>query len=524
MRGHIVRNAYYVRNEGVIVEPDYLTGGSGCPYASPPTGNGTVLSALGFGRMFPKSSIPADSRVFQDLHDALITLGQQLNMEPVPPARDSEIPAGYTYLGQFIAHEITYDKQEDLPLVEPDPRNSRSPSIDLDSLYGDGPDNEQFYEADRASLKIGRTLKLPGSGTDFPNDLYRDPANGKAHIPDPRNDENLAVAQLHVAFAKFHNNVVAALKEEGIPADLLFARAQGEVVKYFQWLVLHDFLPRIVDASVLDCVLKHGLRWFRVIDATDLYMPLEFSAAAFRLGHSMVRNEYRWNKLHTDNEPGSLQKKADLVDLFEQTNFSGGIQKGNPALRGDWVIDWRRFFKFEGKNAIDESRHNSAARIDTNFDFRSGDKLRPFTMASTHKPIPVRNLLRGLALMLPTGEEVADSMGEISLKHEQIIEGPEKDILNTSVFAGKTPLWFYILKEAELSGGNHLGRVGSRIVAETLVGLIKNSQYSILAEPDGMRAWQPDKYGTRFSDDGQPIFAMVDLLEFANAVNPYTGP
>jgi hypothetical protein len=527
MRGHLVRNAYYVRGEGVIVERDFVTGasgGSGCPFASAPAGNGRVLSALGFGRMFPKSPIDdPNSPEYIEVHAALIDLGQQLNRVPNPPAPDSDIPAGYTYLGQYIAHEITYDKLDDIPFSEQNPKNSRSPSIDLDSLYGKGPDSEIFFEADRASLKIDETLPLFGSGFSFPNDLHRDPETGEARIPDPRNDENLAVAQTHVAFAKFHNSVVAALKKEGTPPGELFARAQTVVVRHFQWLVLSDFLPRIVDPSVLDCVLRHDLKLFKVTSAADLYMPLEFSAAAFRLGHSMVRKDYRWNKLHTDNELAPFGK-ADLLDLFVQTNFSGGIQKGFSHLPGDWVIDWRHFFKFEGQNAIDASRHNLAARIDTNFDFTIGDKLPPLTMDPTHKPIPVRNLLRGLALSLPTGEQVASWMGETPLKPEQIIAGPAKDILSKPVFRGKTPLWFYILKEAELIGGNHLGRVGSRIVAETLVGLVRYSKYSILAEQPGIFAWQPDKYGTRFSVDGKPIFAMTDLLEFADAVNPYTGP
>ena len=526
MRGHLIRNAYYVRGEGVIVEPDFVagSGGSGCPSASRTAGKGAVLSALGFGRMFPKSSIDPKSQEFKELHDALIDLGQKLNTKPNPPAPDSDIPAGYTYLGQYVAHEITYDKQDDIPYSEPHPKNSRSPTIDLDSLYGDGPDQETFYEPDRASLKMGKTtpISINTGGCGFLNDLYRD-ESGEAQIPDPRNDENLAVAQTHVAFSKFHNNVVAVLKEEGTPPDKLFARARTEVIRHFQWLVLNDFLPRIVDTSVLDCVLKHGRKWFKVMSAADLYMPLEFSAAAFRLGHSMVRNHYRWNRFHTDNEPGS-SKQACLLDLFEQTHFSGGIQAGVSHLPGDWVIDWRHFFKFEGKNWIDDSRRNLAAKIDTKFDFLIGDKLPPSKMAPSHKPIPVRNLLRGLALSLPTGEDVARWIGETPLNREQVIAGPQEDILTGKLFHGKTPLWYYILKEAELIGGNHLGPVGSRIVAETLVGLVKYSKYSILAEPRGMFAWQPSKYGTRFSGDGKPIFEMTDLLEFADAVNPYTGP
>lgn len=513
MRGHIVRNAYYVRGEGVIVEPSYLTGGSGCPFAA--SDRGAAMSGLGFGRMFPKSSVNPDTQEFEDLYTAVFKLGNRLNTQ-VSDVKLSDRPAGYTYLGQFIAHEITFDKLQTIPRVEPDPTNVRSPSIDLDSLYGIGDEwSKRLYdEKDPALLKVGATGKF----TNFvlPNDLPRDDKDGRALIGDPRNDENLAVAQMHIAFIKFHNKIVADLRKDGHPEAQVFKCARAQVSRHFQWLVLHDFLGRFIEQPLFLSVLNDPPKCFKVDSAKDLYMPLEFSAAAFRLGHSMVSNQYLWNDIHTAD--GSfLKKPAKLTDLFHFTEFSGviGHQDSPRKLPGDWVIDWRRFFPFEGKFAIDASQRNLAARIDTNFDFHFGEMLPPPDMPVAVKPITVRNLLRGLALRLPSGEDVAKRMQETPLTREQIVDGPQSDILSDKVFEERTPLWYYVLKEAELNEENRLGPIGGRIVAETLVGLIKNSPISILKEQ-----WQPDKYA-RFDAGGKPIFEMIDLLEAADVVNPY---
>jgi hypothetical protein len=90
-------------------------------------------------------------------------------------------------------------------------------------------------------------------------------------------------------------------------------------------------------------------------------------------------------------------------------------------------------------------------------------------------------------------------------------------LLLSPLFKGKTPLWYYILKEAELNGGSRLGRVGSRIVAETLVGVIKNSRYSILNEHNQF-IWYPS-YGRGEAGTESATFEMVDLLSFADVVN-----
>ncbi len=526
MGKHGIRPACYILGEGVFREPDYLSGaGSGCPVAGIAPTDGIGYSALKFGRMFgiPPKQVTGPEGV--ELFNGLIQLGQAMN-QPAPAVPDSDIPAGYTYLGQFIAHEITFDSRQDLPTVELNPENLRSPAIDLDSLYGPDPRDDfskRFYEeGDPARLKVDSTGSLEGSGSIFANDLPRDEQTKEALIGDPRNDENLAVAQTLVAFIKFHNKVVERLREEGHNASDLFDCARTQVIRHFQWIILKDFLPRLVQADVLDCVIQHGPGWFNLERRDDLYMPLEFSAAAFRLGHSMVRGEYQWNKFHAKGDRGGLSG-ALLGELFDQTGFScvGLLARNKRNLSADWVIDWRRFFQFPTYQ-IDPSRSNRAERIDTNFDFHL-DRMTGFpadNLPANQKSITVRNLLRGFALGLPTGEEVAKVIGEKPLSPAEAASGPHQQLLSSPIFEGKTPLWYYILKEAELNGENRLGPVGSRIVAETLVGLIKNSRYSLLDAPN----WQPRFTKRRDPKTNLPLFEMVDLLEFADVINPLSDP
>jgi Animal haem peroxidase len=544
MRRHGARPAYYILNEGVFVEPDYLSAdGQALPAATGAAKPGPC-QPFKFGRMFATPPMGLTAADQGEMISALTQLGLCMN-DPekycqgaaVVAPGDSTIPSGYTYLGQFIAHEITYDNTQDLPAQEPKPEDLRSPSVDLDSLYGAGPGDEQsrqwYDDKNPARLKVGQTQSIDGFDLKFDNDLPRNPQTGDALVGDPRNDENLAVAQTHVAFIKFHNRVVDALAPT-CPPDKLFDRARDEVVRHFQWLILNDYLPTIVDADVLKSVLDHRPTWFEVEGKVDLFMPLEFSAAAFRLGHSMVRQEYQWNIYHSRQlKPPSMPFGVALSQLFDQTAFSGGLKNADgKALPSDWVIDWRRFFDFpeELGHKPAPTGINMAGRIDTNFDLHL-DQIPGFPAQNVppeRRSITVRNLLRGFALGLPTGEQVAEALGETPLAPEEVSSGPHGGLLSTPVFKGRTPLWYYILKEAELKGfgpdgkpGNRLGRVGSRIVAETLVGLIQNSSPSILNGPD----WYPS-YGRGTPGTKSATFGMVDLLHFAfeGAVNPIGGP
>src|SRR5215211_5205323 len=237
-----------------------------------------------------------------------------------------QIPAGFTYLGQFIDHDLTFDKTSVMFGANVTPAEllqGRSPSLDLDSLYGAGPDDPEsakFYETDGVHLKMGETVAVGPDAAKQGFDLHRGlgttaAQKRKAVIPDPRNDENLVVAQTHLALIRFHNRVVDTLPANTPPAQR-FPLARELVVKHYQWMIRRDFLPRICKKPVVDDVFNNGRKAFEVgVNPMDVpTMPIEFSVAAFRLGHSMIRGSYNWNR-RFDDGGGSL----DLLFLFSST-------------------------------------------------------------------------------------------------------------------------------------------------------------------------------------------------------------
>src|SRR5215218_1828548 len=277
------------------------------------------------------------------------------------------VPAGYTYLGQFIDHDLTFDKSglmEGADISPADLVQSRSPSLDLDSLYGAGPQDAgsaKFYAADGLHLKMGAAVGGgPNATTGF--DLPREGASGtpgKAIIPDKRNDENLAVAQTHLAMIRFHNRVVDTLPAS-VPAAQRFTAARRKVTKHYQWMIRTDFLPRICAATVVNNVFNSGRKIFEVgATPTDVpTMPIEFSVAAFRLGHSMIRSNYSWNIHFPD---------ATLGQLFDFSHKSGGMTGSIPSI---WIADFRRLYDFSGLTPpkpalVVPALLNKAMRIDS---------------------------------------------------------------------------------------------------------------------------------------------------------------
>ena len=249
-----------------------------------------------FGRMFPDlHPFSIEDGPLQELADAMT------DSDPASAAGNNDkVPSGFTYLGQFVDHDITLDltaigeKESDPTAVE----NFRTPALDLDSVYGLGPDGSRHLYARNPgdadgknpgpTFLIGKTINVAAGGVtgDHRNDLPRGP-EGFALVGDHRNDENLIVAQTHVAILKFHNKVCAQLAAAGTPANAIFAEARRLVTWHYQWMVLHDWIERVTEKGIVAKILEHGRRFYRF--QTTPFMPVEFSAAAYRLGHSMVR-------------------------------------------------------------------------------------------------------------------------------------------------------------------------------------------------------------------------------------------
>jgi len=482
--------------------------------------------AFRFCRLFP------DLAKFEPNEAGLIELGGALEDPFVPGAIDTQIPAGFTYFGQFVDHDITFDRTQGIPAgsLEPgDIESGRTPALELDSVYGRGPKNSpELYEADGVRLKIGTTTGRPVFGVTavFPNDLPRLPPDHptdpkQAVIGDPRNDENLIVAQTHIAFLKFHNKVVDHLKAAGIGAGKLFEEARKTVVQHYQSIVIHDFVRRLADPAVFDDVLAKGRKAYSTKGASKatLCMPVEFSVAAYRLGHSLIRNRYQWNRVFSTGGVAAgavaLPPALSLFFLFSEVSGIPPFGPGdNATLPSDWIVDWRRMYDFSEQPG--GSRHpqlNFARLIDTNL-ARDLQTLPEFALAEQEhlKSLAVRNLLRGRLLGLPTGQDVAAKLGVTALTPAEVASGNHSTKIMAHGFDQKTPLWFYILKEAEVSQqGKHLGAVGSRLVVETFHGLVEGSDYSILKQA----GWKPTLPAAQVTH-----FTMNDLLLFVNDINP----
>ena len=445
------------------------------------------------------------------------------------PVRDGEIPAGYTYLGQFTDHDLTFDATTVAfgdSVNAADLLQGRSPTLDLDSVYGAGPldpESAKFYEADRVHLKMGRTTEsLPDKamdGFDLPRVGKGSAANRRtALIPDRRNDENLAVAQHHLAMIRFHNRVVDKLPASTPAADR-FRLARRRVVLHYQWLLRTDYLTRICDPAVVDDVFTNGRKAFEVgADPLSMpTMPIEFSVGAFRFGHSMVREIYAWNAVFP-----SGAASLDLLFFFSGTSGDLG---GNKTLPSNWIADWRRLYRFAqiGRDDLKPPRgeFNVARRIDTGLvnplsmlpkgSFGGADDDE-FTIRAN---LAFRNLTRAGMLKLASGQQMAaflrsKGVAVTTLTKAQLRDGHEGASLDAltpaqlTTFLADTPLWFYVLREAELNEGRLTG-VGARIIAETFHRAMEGSTHSIVRDP----GWRPSI---------GPVanrFRMADLLVFA---------
>ncbi len=499
--------------------------------------------------------------------------------------------------------DITVDgadlKPVDRATVERDLLNRRTPALELDCIYGDGVPGghcRQNGYANGRNIQLARRMRdgakmrigtaevvnqgptIPGSNQPNPSDgqpngpvpppatdLHRDlPRIGallalgvvsendfpkslrdsptfrqRAFIGDPRNDENLIVAQFHVALLRFHNAVVDWLQfkdahEDRRDADRLFEDARKIVRWTFQWLTVNEFLKTLLRPDVVDRVINEGAPLYRgeLKEAHAPYMPVEFSVACYRFGHSMVRNVYDYNRnfgRKPAGGPGFVLPSSTLDLLFRFTGksrapFFGATQ----TLPHNWIIEWDRFDGASPHDASDGLPARAARKIDTHLAPRlgalsnEGEDADPTDRVSTLlKHLARRNLRRGYQLSLPTGQAMARAVGVGPLSREELGRGNSAEMtqaMEEGGFFERTPLWFYILKEAEVrEDGERLGELGSRVVAETIIGVMLTDTESYLVQNPHWNPSQPTPRcgGPVKLPDGQTIQKISDLLKFA---------
>jgi hypothetical protein len=419
------------------------------------------------------------------------------NPELSPNNRDNAAhTAGVTFFGQFLDHDMTFDAASRLGVPTSPERspNSRTPKFDLDTVYGGGPaTSPQLYDpSDRAKLRI----ENGGQFEDVPRS-----AGGTAIIGDPRNDENLMISGLQAAFLLFHNRVVDFLRERGGDRDRnIFSRARELVSWHYQWIIVNEFLPAIIGPQLVSQILSHnrlrGPTFYTSRLGDENSIPVEFQIA-YRFGHSLIRPSYRANLA------GDIGGQPFFGFIFDPA----GEGQGDPVdLRGGVrasrrFIGWQTFFNFGGSQAANV-RPNKVidTRISTPlFNLPLG------AIASGDPPtsLPQRNLLRHLTWSLASGQDIARELRIRPLSSSQLNELRQFGV----GFEESTPLWYYILKEAELAGGSRLVGVGARLVGEVFLALLSLDEDSYLAQ---RRPWRPTLPGRTAGN-----FTMVDLLTFA---------
>lgn len=469
----------------------------------------------------------------QPSRDCLIRLGQSMTVDDnSDPASESQIPAGYSYLGQFLAHELTHmGNIDNLPDGKlPDQR--ASPGLGLDSLY----DGVEFVTEQVNGRPVPHRIGLSKTKREWfcgplnlevDRDLGRD-MNGKATIPDARNDSNLAIAQLHVALTRFHN-AVAELSFLQNP-DCRLEHVKKTVIEHFQSVVLDDYLRRIVSPEVYSDVRENGARlWKAPADETGpTSIPIEFAAAAFRFGHSMVRQNYAgWSSV----------TGVGLYRALTLTHSGGGVVG---SLESRWLADWTRFFDFSqpahdwswlsrmlrSVRGISHGSHSSlmfARPIDTRLALDMSS-LPPFIFEfdGPFKNLAVRTLVLGGLMEFPSGQSAVreantrlGKSGALPIREVSDIDIPDR-LNGTGPFDDlrqNTPLWFYILNEARIQqGGNRLGDLGSRIIMEVIYEILLNSTPTIASDSE----WRPV-----LKRRNETYFTMPDLLEIAGDPDPY---
>ena len=453
-----------------------------------------------FGRMFPNlAPLYTDPNLLAETgsRDGPMNAGHSKE-------RTKSVAVGQVFFGQFIDHDITLDTMSRFGRVNVpgEIRNDRTANLDLDCIYGDGPEATPILYHQTGEY-AGVKLLTGADGTAIMQDdelriadHVRTP-HGTAVIGDPRNDENRIISQLQLAMIRCHNAAAEVVKVKSggeLEGGELFEATRDVVTRHYHWAILYDFLPTMCGDGVVWDILARGRKYYAPCDKAA-YIPVEFSVAAYRFGHSMVPQSIQ------------VQKAKPEIDLFDPAIFGGGF---SPLADERAIVDFHELFETpEGREV------QRAEKLDLKL---AGRLLElPFVAEGGVRSLATRNLIRGQSFLLPAGETLAECMERPAKEIETVSKAVED--LGCSRFGGKSPLWLYILAEAEKIGrmdandkgepGEGLGPVGARIVAEVLIGLMELDSHAFLASD---RSWTPE------DGLGGHVRTVGDLVTYAGPV------
>ena len=379
-----------------------------------------------FTRLFPDLIGASFAQTDLELLATAMTVQQEEPEQEAEndPEENPGVPAAYTYLGQFVDHDLTFDPISHLretlsPAQLKELVDFRTPRFDLDNLYGRGPDDQPYmYDDDRIHLLPGERM----SGDPFDPgavDLPRGPRpSSRALIGDPRNDENRIVAQLHAIFLRFHNTVADRLVRK--KKNVSFKEVRDQVRWHYQWVLVNDFLRKILQQQTYDSVFPDRYRPVTTIPRlreNDLeLMPVEFSVAAYRFGHSMIRPQYRLN---------SMMERPIPIFSDHPDDFTADLGGFRP-IPPDWAIDWRFFIDLghdsePAAGGPQSGQPQFSYKIDTSLVHPLGDL--PHRIAKDPSCLALRNLERGATFQLPSGQQVARALGVEPLADNELVIG-----------------------------------------------------------------------------------------------------
>lgn len=441
--------------------------------------NNQTLIPGRFGRMFHDlPGLYTDPEILEALGGVTGPMDGGTGTNP-----SATIDVGHVFFGQFVDHDVTLDTGSSLTRVNrpSDIVNVRTPTLDLDCIYGDGPEGSPYLYYKHIYLVTGAngtatTGTKPGDQSDAHAalDLSRAPY-GRALIGDPRNDENRILSQVQLAFHNFHNEAVDHVKNTRDDIDSeteIFEAARALVTAHYHWALLYDFLPKICGADVVWDILHRGRKFYCTAGQSP-FIPVEFSVAGFRFGHTLVPQTIQ------------TQQGGSRFSLF-----GSKLGRGFTRLSDDDAdVDMLEMFSVSGSGrTVQKSEKMDSKLAQTLLKLPSGIASNPSSLAT-------RNLLRGQSFMMPSGEAVSAKMGIDSAVIDQV--SGAADAASGGALKGCTPLWYYMLMEAEVIGrtdngtttpGEGLGPMGGRLVAEVIIGLMELDPRAFLANN---RSWKP---------------------------------
>jgi len=459
-----------------------------------------------------KCLIPQTGETLQHLSN----LGAAMRDKTFDPTFDSKIPSAYTYFAQFVNHDINFtdvkkEKTEtDFQFLSSSKlgpwadesifervSNKRAGMLELDCVYGRmqadvlPPRDKNNHDKMALGTVFQSGDRPKGKDKDNQHDLVRGERSESlkhdrtALIGDRRNDSNIILSQLHVAFLRAHNAIIDAKK-------CSHEEAKQILLKHYHWLILHDFLPTIVPAEIIEKV-KSAPRYH-----VSQGLPFEFSVGAFRFGHSMIRRNYYYN----DNFRGVNLSFLATIVAISRAGFAPTPGEGPSSLPENRIIQWENFLDGPGNKA----RDIRTEMVEPLFELL--DEIN--VDVPGERSLAVQDLKRAFMMRIPTGQIVAEYLGVNSPLTPTDLEKfstPEQfQVLRDAEMLRCTPLSFYVLAEAAKAGNEQLGEVGGRIVAEVFIGLLRDRPDSIIGSD-----WKPDL-------GRNETFVLSDLLKLAGVL------